>query len=102
MFTDENNGNQANLSFFMQPDASPGVRFGGSIYHDRISALLDDAAGNQIVQPTDSERWNQTIVNGYAVYVGRGIEFLNEGFLIRQALMGNTEVLNRAVGSNQV
>jgi hypothetical protein len=102
LFTDENNGNQANLAFYMEPDALPGVRIGSSIYHDRISALLDDSAGNQIVQPTDSERWNQTIVNGYGVYVGRGIEFLNEGFLIRQALMGSTEILNTPAFYSQI
>ena len=32
-----------------------------------------------------SIRYGQGIVNGYVVYVARGIEFLNEGFLIRDA-----------------
>jgi hypothetical protein len=72
---DENNSNQANLGFFVRPDAIPSLQIGASYYHDKIS--------NFIAGP--SLRYGQTIVNGYVVYVAHGIEFLNEGFLIRDA-----------------
>lgn len=37
--TDENNGNQVNVALFLRPDYVPGLRIGGSIYHDQISNL---------------------------------------------------------------
>jgi hypothetical protein len=73
--TDENNGNQTNLGFFIRPDALRGLQMGGSYYHDKIS--------NFALGP--SVRDGQTIVNSYAVYIARGFEFLNEAFLIRHA-----------------
>lgn len=74
---DENNGNQVNVGFFLRPDDIPGLQIGGSYYHDKISNLLYEP----------SFRYGQTIVNGYVVYVAGGVEFLNEGFLIRHAAL---------------
>jgi hypothetical protein len=48
---------------------------GASYYHDRISDFVQG--------PT--ARLGQTIVNAHVVYVGHGVEFLNEAFLIRNA-----------------
>src|SRR5882724_2614206 len=73
--TDENNGNHINVGFFLRPDAVPGLQIGGSVYHDRISDF----------EKGPSVRLGQTIVNAHVVYVARGIEFLNEGFLVRNA-----------------
>jgi hypothetical protein len=93
--TDENNGNQINVGFFLTPDRFPGLRIGGSLYHDQISDLqVVSATGIEIPQATDSERWNQTIVNGHVVYISHGIEFLNEGFLIRHAPIGPGETFD--------
>jgi hypothetical protein len=93
--TDESNGNQINIGLFLTPDCFPGLRIGGSFYHDQIGNLEDvTATGIQVPLSTDSERWNQTIVNGHVVYAARGIEFLNEGFLIRQAPIGPGETFN--------
>jgi hypothetical protein len=72
---DENNGNHINFGLFARPEFLLGLQIGGSIYHDRIS---DFSRGPSI-------RLGQTIVNGHIVYVRHGIEFLNEGFLIRHA-----------------
>jgi hypothetical protein len=77
---DENNGNHINVGLFARPDTFPGLQIGGSIYHDRIS---DFTLGPRV-------RISQTIVNGHIVYVRHGIEFLNEGFLIRHAYEGST------------
>ena len=74
-FTDENNGNHINVGLFARPRSIPGLQIGGSYYHDRIS--------NFEIGP--SVRLGQTIVNGHVIYNGHGIEFLNEGFLLRNA-----------------
>jgi hypothetical protein len=75
--TDENNGNQVNVGFFLRPDRVPGLQIGASYYHDKISNF----------EQGPSLRYGQSIVNGYVVYVAHGIEFLNEGFLIRDAAL---------------
>ena len=90
--TDENNGNHVNVGFFLRPDALRGLQIGASYYHDKISNLaLDAASGAPVPQtpgsPGPSARYGQTIDNGYVVYVAHGIEFLNEGFLIRDAAL---------------
>ena len=71
---DENNGNQINLGVFVRPEWARGLEVGGAFYHDNIS---DDR--------NLSIRYGQTILNAHVVYVARGIEFLNEGVLIRHA-----------------
>ena len=80
---DENNGNHINLGLFVRPEVLPGLQIGGSFYHDKIgdSSLPSSA------------RIGQTIVNAHVVYVARGFEILNEGFLIRHTLQ-NGLVLN--------
>jgi hypothetical protein len=94
-FTDENNGNQTNVGLFARPDALRGLQIGSSYYHDQISNNeLTSVAGAPVSPPPDSPglsaRYGQTIVNAYVVYVAHGIEFLNEGFLIRNALLGGS------------
>jgi len=95
LFTDENNGNQTNLGFFARPDWLRGLQFGSSYYHDQISNRIVNQFSQLAlpVQPGDlgpSARYEQTIVNAYAVYVAHGVEFLNEAFLIRQTLIGGS------------
>jgi hypothetical protein len=94
LVTDENNGNQTNVGLFARPDELRGLQIGGSYYHDQISNnLLNALSGAQVPQPPDSPgpsaRYGQTVVNAYGVYVAHGIEFLNEAFLIRHALVGS-------------
>lgn len=72
---DENNGNHINIGFFARPEAFPGLQVGGAFYHDKISEAESES----------NLRLSQSIVNGYVVYVAHGIEFLNEGFLIRHS-----------------
>jgi hypothetical protein len=93
--TDENNGNQTNVGLFARPDWLRGLQFGSSYYHDQISNNMLNRLGGTPVPPLPGSlgpavRYGQTIVNAYAVYVAHGIEFLNEGFLIRQALVGGS------------
>ncbi len=91
--TDENNGNHLNVGVFLRPDAARGLQIGTSYYHDQISNNdINTLTGAPGPPPLGylgtSARYGQTIVNAYAVYIAHGIEFLNEGFLIRQALIG--------------
>jgi hypothetical protein len=74
---DENNGNQVNVGLYLRPDAVPGLQIGSSYYHDKISNFVEGP----------SLRYGQSIINSYVVYVAHGIEFLNEGFLIRDAAL---------------
>jgi hypothetical protein len=83
LLNDENNSNQVNLGLFLRPDAVPGLQIGGSYYHDKISNFIQGP----------SLRYGQSIVNGYVVYVAHGIEFLNEGFLIRDAALHFSDVV---------
>jgi hypothetical protein len=93
LLTDENNGNQTNVGLFVRPDELRGLQIGASYYHDQISNKVLNGSGTQFPPPGSlgpSARYSQTIVNGYVVYVAHGTEFLNEGFLIRQALIGGS------------
>jgi len=83
-FSDENNGNHFNVGLFSRPRAVLGLEIGGSIYHDRIS--------NFALGPT--VRLGQTIANAHVVYNGHSIEFLNEGFLLRNAYEHGGPVYN--------
>ncbi len=93
--TDENNSNQTNIGLFIRPDKLRGLQIGASYYHDQISNLDENTLTGAPIplpagSPGPSARYGQTIVNGYAVYVAHGIEFLNEGFLIRHVLLGSS------------
>jgi hypothetical protein len=89
---DENNGNHIDVDLFARPDSVPGLQLGGSIYHDRIS---DAGRGPSV-------RLGQTIANGHVVYVRHGIEFLNEGFLIRHAYQQGSTVYNMPAFYSQI
>jgi hypothetical protein len=91
-FTDENNGNHINIGLFVRPEAIPGLRIGGSIYHDRISNF----------EKGPNVRLGQTIVNAHIIYIRHGIEFLNEGFLIRHAYEHTPAVYNTPAFYSQI
>ncbi len=89
---DENNGNHVNFGLFVRPDAIPGLQIGGSVYHDKISDFVRGP----------SVRLGQTIANLHAVYIARGIEFLNEGFLIHHDYEQNGPVYNTSAFYSQI
>ena len=88
---DENNGNHINVGLFARPDSIPGLQIGGSIYHDRII----DTEANAV-------KLGQTIINGHIVYTAHGVEFLNEGFLIRHAFEQSSTVYNMPAFYSQI
>jgi hypothetical protein len=89
---DENNGNHVNVGLFARPESIPGLQIGGSLYHDRISDLT--------IGPRVS--LGQTIVNAHVVYIRHGIEFLNEGFLIRHNYEQSATVYNMPAFYSQI
>jgi hypothetical protein len=89
---DENNSNHINVGLFTRPESLPGLQVGGSIYHDKISDTIHGSA----------VKLGQTIVNAHVVYVRHGIEFLNEGFLIRHAYEGSSTVYNTPAFYSQI
>jgi hypothetical protein len=89
---DENNGNHINFGLFVRPAFVPGLQIGGSIYHDQIS---DFRLGSGV-------RLGQTIANGHVVYAGHGVEFLNEGFLIRHVYGQGSAAYNMPAFYSQI
>src|ERR1700674_502063 len=89
---DENNGNHINVGLFARPESLPGLQVGGSIYHDKISDTIHGSGLNL----------GQTIVNAHVVYIRHGIEFLNEGFLIRHAYERSSTVYNTSAFYSQI
>ncbi len=89
---DENNGNHVNLGLFLRPDRLPGLQIGASYYHDRVSNS----------ETVFSPRYGQTIVNGHIVYVAHGLEFLNEGFLIRYTQLHTPVVFDTPAFYSQI
>ncbi len=81
----ENNGNHVLAGFFVRPDWLPGLQVGASFYHDKISRTDD----------VPVLRFDQTIASGHVVYVRHGIEFLNEGVLLRHHLEGSQTIFNQ-------
>src|ERR1700675_295841 len=89
---DEENGNHINVGLFARPESIPGLQIGGSIYHDRIK---DRSHGSDA-------SLGQTIINGHIVCIRHGIEFLNEGFLIRHAYQQSSTVYNMPAFYSQI
>lgn len=92
LFNNENDGNHVLLGWFARPDWAPGLQLGGSFFHDKIS-------DSEMFQ---AERFGQTILNSYLVYIAHGIESLNEVFLIRETQLANGVVFNMPAFYSQV
>ena len=85
LLNDENNGNHVLLGLFIRPDKVPGLQIGGSFFHDKIS-------DNRL--PELDQRYGQTVLNTYVVYVRHGLELLSEGFLIRHSELQGPNLFN--------
>jgi hypothetical protein len=92
LVNDENDGNHVLLGWFARPDWAPGLQLGGSFFHDKISDS----------QVSLSDRFGQTILNSYVVYVANGIESLNEVFLMRETQFSTGVVFNMPAFYSQI
>jgi hypothetical protein len=92
ILNDENDGNHVLVGWFARPDWAPGLQLGGSFFHDKISDS----------EISLSDRFGQTILNSYVVYVGHGFESLNEVFLIRETQLSTGTVFNMPAFYSQI
>ena len=72
---DENNGKAFNIGMWMRPEWLSGLQFGGSLYHDRLTADI----------PQGIQEYIPAI---HAVYITPKFEWLNEAVVIRHSLDG--------------
>jgi hypothetical protein len=84
LLNDDNDGNHVLLGAFARPDWVPGLQLGASFFHDKIS---DTHKGQ-------NERYGQTILDAHVVYLRHGLEFLNEGLLIRHSELHGPDLFN--------
>jgi hypothetical protein len=89
---DENDGNHVLVGLFARPDWTRGLQVGASFFHDKISDSEVSLA----------DRFGQSIVNSYVVYVAHGVESLNEAFLIRQVQEGTGVAFNSPAFYSQI
>jgi len=86
---DENNGKAVNIAVFARPEAVRGLQVGFSFYHDNLT-------------PDGLPNIRQSIVAAHVVYQTSRFEFLNEGILIRHALVGSPTVFNTPAFYTQI
>jgi hypothetical protein len=99
---DEGNGNGITLGLFAKPLGVPGLRIGGSFYHDRLSPHVNsgEAAGEESGE--GAVHIGQSIGSAHIVYSTPRFEFLNEGFLIQHKVQETGEKFNTAAFYSQV
>jgi hypothetical protein len=97
---DEGNGNGTIAGLFAKPLALPGLRIGGSFYHDdlspRVSSGGEGSGSSQDSGGDGTIHIGQSIGSVHAVYVTPRFEFLNEAFLIRHTVQETGEKFNTA------
>ena len=76
---DINNHESENFAVFARPERLPGLQIGFSSYHELLS-------------PTATSTIRETIWDAYAVLTRGSIEWLNEGLVVRHALLGTSHV----------
>ena len=74
-FYSDRNYKATNLAAYIRPQFAPGLQIGGSWYHDGLS-------------PTGLPGVKQNIESAYAVYLTSDWEFLNEGVLLSNHVLG--------------
>jgi hypothetical protein len=102
---DEGNGNGVTVGLFAKPLAVPGLRIGGSFYHDRLSPHVNVIGGEGADTGESGEgavHIGQSIGSAHIVYSTPRFEFLNEGFLIQHKVQETGERFNTAAFYSQV
>ncbi len=74
-FYTDRNGKAVNLAGYIKPELLPGAQIGGSWYHDGLA-------------PTGLPEIRENIESAYIVYFNSSWEFLNEGVLLSNHVMG--------------
>jgi len=80
-FVDEKTHKAVDVNIVSRPDAVPGLQIGFSVYRDVLS-------------PSSTERIGETDLNTYVVLNRSGLQWLNEGLLIRHTPRGASHAFN--------
>jgi hypothetical protein len=88
-FYSDRNYKATNLAVYIRPQFLPGLQLGGSYYHD-------------VLYPTGLARVGQNIGSAYVVYFSSDWEFLTEGVLLSNQLMGTSEPFRSPMAYTQV
>ena len=88
-FYSDRNYKATNLAAYIRPQALSGLQIGGSWYHDGLS-------------PIGLPQVRQNIESGYVVYLSSNWEFLNEGVLLSNHVMGMPEPFRSPMAYTQI
>jgi hypothetical protein len=86
---DENNGKAFNLAVFARPELVRGLQIGFSYYHDKLT-------------PDGLPNIRESIMATHVVYQNSQFELLNEGILIRHAVVGTSTVFKTPAFYTQI
>lgn len=88
-FYTDRNYKATNLAGFIRPQAAPGLQIGGSWYHDGM-------------RPAGLPGVRQNIESAYAVYLTSDWEFLTEGVLLSNHLLGVSDEFRSPMAYSQI
>jgi hypothetical protein len=88
-FYSDRNYKATNLAVYIKPQIAPGLQIGGSWYHD-------------VLYPDPLPKVTQNIESAYVVYFSSDWEFLNEGVLLSNRLLGTSQPFRSPMAYTQV
>ena len=94
-FYSDRNYKATNLAFFIKPQPLPGWQIGGSWYHDGINP-------SQAQSPLSIPEIRQNIESAYVVYFSSNWEFMTEGVLLSNHVMGTSEPFRSPMAYTQI
>jgi hypothetical protein len=94
-FYSDRNYKATNLAWYIKPQLLPGWQIGGSWYHDGINPT-------QAQNPLSIPEIRQNIESGYVVYFSSNWEFLTEGVLLSNHVMGTPEPFRSPMAYTQI
>jgi hypothetical protein len=94
-FYSDRNYKATNLAFFITPQPLPGWQIGGSWYHDGINP-------SQAQSPLSIPEIRQNIESAYVVYFSSNWEFMTEGVLLSNHVMGTSVPFRSPMAYTQI
>jgi hypothetical protein len=94
-FYSDRNYKATNLAFFIKPQPLPGWQIGGSWYHDGINP-------SQAQSPLSIPEIRQNIESAYVVYFSSNWEFMTEGVLLSNHVMGTSVPFRSPMAYTQI
>ncbi len=94
-FYSDRNYKATNLAWYIKPQSLAGLQIGGSWYHDGLNP-------SQAQNPLPVPAIRQNIESGYVVYFSSNWEFLTEGVLLSNHVMGTPEAFRSPMAYTQI